>query len=422
MKTLLLLILIALAAGSFTSGAAGASFAALPKVVFDFADDRGWGDLSGPGLLRLNSRDLDGLAREETDDGVGTCWNGDAEPTSNRKPDPEGAPMMPLLPDRGSATPAAKTVPVATTKPSAPEAMAVPTHFTYRVAIGHETGVTRRDPSDVLMVGDTFYLWYSKVTKGPGVTDYPSGYAAEVWYATSPDGLLWTERGKAVRKGGAGAWDERGVFTPNLLRFGGKYYLYYTGVAAGHNNSTPTHIGVAVAEAPTGPWRKFTGNPVLSPSADATRFDSMRVDDAALVVRDGEVWFYYKGRTKGKGPGETKLGVAFADSPMGPFLKHGEPLHAGHEVMVWPQGKGVASLATAAGPRMVYYAADGLHFETRNTVTNPPAAPGAWRSDDFENNAGGKGLTWGICHVKKGGDLHLLRFDCLPQGHSSFKP
>ena len=109
--------------------------------------------------------------------------------------------------------------------------------------------------------------------------------------------------------------------------------------------------GVAVADAPAGPWQKLPGNPVLSPNADATQFDSMRVDDAALVVRNGKVWFYYKGRIKGKGPGETKLGVAFADSPTGPFTKQGEPMHAGHEVMVWPQGKGVASLATAAGPR-----------------------------------------------------------------------
>ena len=138
----------------------------------------------------------------------------------------------------------------------------------------------------------------------------------------------------------------------------------------------------------------------------------MRVDDAALVVRDEKVWFYYKGRTKGKGPGETKMGVAFADSPTGPFTKQGEPLHPGHEVMVWPQGKGVASLATAAGPRTVYYAADGVHFEPRNAVKNPPAAPGAWRSDDFENNAEGKGLEWGICHAKKGRDLFLMRFDC----------
>ena len=286
-----------------------------------------------------------------------------------------------------------------------------PADFNYRVAVGREAGVTRRDPSDVIKVGDKYYLWYSKVTKGPGVKDYPSGYSADVWYAMSPDGHKWTEQGEALGKGGRGAWDEHGVFTPNILRFGGKYYLYYTGVAANHGKSTPTNIGGAVADSPAGPWQKFSGNPVLSPSEDVTRFDSMRMDDAALLVREGKIWFYYKGRMKGKGPGETKMGVAFADAPTGPFTKHGEPLHAGHEVMVWPQGKGVASLATAAGPRMVYYAADGLHFKPGNAVTNPPAAPGAFRGDDFENNPAGKGLEWGISHANKDEDLYLMRFD-----------
>jgi len=293
---------------------------------------------------------------------------------------------------------------------------AYPADFTYSVAIGHEAGVTRRDPSDVIEVGGKYYVWYSRVTKRPGVSDYPSGYSAEVWYAISPDGQQWTEQGKALGKGGAGAWDERGVFTPNILRFGGRFHLYYTAVSAGHNNATPTptHIGVAVANSPVGPWRKFNGNPVLSPSADPAKFDSSRVDDATLLVRDGKIWLYYKGRMKGKGPGETKMGVAFAESPTGPFTKHGEPLHAGHEVMVWPQGKGVASLATAAGPRRVYYAADGLHFESWNAVQHPPSAPGAWRSDEFENSPEGKGLEWGIGHANKGGDLYLMRFDGKP--------
>jgi tRNA A37 threonylcarbamoyladenosine synthetase subunit TsaC/SUA5/YrdC len=306
-------------------------------------------------------------------------------------------------------------------KPTAGSAADFPADFSSSPAIAHEPGVTRRDPSDVIKAGDTYYLWYSKVTKGPGITDYPSGYAATVWYATSPDGRTWTERGESLGKGDAGAWDERGVFTPNILRFGGKFYLYYTAVAAGHDNAipTPTHIGVAVADSPAGPWQKFSGNPVLSPSADPAKFDSSRVDDAAMAVRDGKIWFYYKGRTKGKGPGETKMGVAFAASPTGPFTKQGDPLHAGHEVMIWPHGKGVASLATAAGPRAVYYAADGIRFERRNDVKNPPAAPGAWRGDDFKNDPEGQGLSWGIGHVQKSGDLYLIRFDSLPVGQSA---
>jgi arylsulfatase A-like enzyme len=288
-----------------------------------------------------------------------------------------------------------------------------PSRFTFQVAIGHEPGVSRRDPSDVLRVGGTYFVWYSKVKKGPGVWGYPSGYSADVWYATSTDGRQWLEQGEAVGKGGVGTWDEHGVFTPDILAYGGQYFLYYTAVAAGHSSTTPTHIGVAVAASPAGPWRKFEKNPVLSPSPDPTQFDSMRVDDAALLVRNDKVWLYYKGRQQNKTPGETKMGLAIAEAPIGPFTKHGRPLHPGHEVMVWPQGKGVASLATAAGPRQVYFSADGLSFEPRNVVSQPPAAPGAWRSDSFRNDPDGQGLVWGISHATAGGDLFLQRFDCV---------
>lgn len=287
-----------------------------------------------------------------------------------------------------------------------------PAQFAFEVAIAHEPGVTRRDPSDVIRVAGIHHVWYSKVRSGPGVFEYPSGYSAEVWHATSRDGHAWTERGRAVVKGGADAWDGHGVFTPNILIFGGRFHLYYTGVAAGHGATTATQIGVAVADSPAGPWRKFGGNPVLSPGAEPLQFDSMRVDDAALLVRDGRVWLYYKGRQRDKSPGETRMGLAFADLPTGPFARHGRPLHAGHEVMIWPEERGVASLASAAGPRMIYFAADGLHFAPRQAVRNPPAAPGVLRGDQSGDNAGaGGGPRWGLAHAAREGDLFLQRFD-----------
>ncbi len=60
--------------------------------------------------------------------------------------------------------------------------------------IGLEKGVMRRDPSDIIKVGDLYYVWYSK-------GKLKTGYDATVWYATSADGLHWTEKGEAVAKG-----------------------------------------------------------------------------------------------------------------------------------------------------------------------------------------------------------------------------
>ncbi len=288
-----------------------------------------------------------------------------------------------------------------------------PFSFDFSDAIGHEPGVTRRDPSDVICVDDTYYVWYSKVTRGPGIYRYPSGYSADVWWATSPDGKRWTEQGQALGKGPVGAWDEHGVFTPNILRFQDKYSLYYTAVAAGHDETTPTRIGVAISGSPEGPWVRFSENPVLVPSEDSKLFDSMRVDDAALIVREGKIWLYYKGRQIDHSPGETKMGLAIANHPTGPFMKHeAAPLHAGHEVLVWPHGDGVASMATAAGPRTIYFAKDGLSFQPRNAVASAPPAPGAYRADDFVNDGRGEGIQWGLCHGSLDGDVFLRRFDC----------
>lgn len=289
---------------------------------------------------------------------------------------------------------------------------AYPRSFTYSTAIAREEGVTRRDPSDVLTVGNVYYVWYSKVTNGPDVWSYPSGYSADVFYATSPDGKQWKEQGRAVGKGGAGEWDEHGVFTPNILAAAGRYYLFYTGVPRPFDKETKTAIGVAVAESPDGPWEKIDTNPVLFPSDDPEQFDSRRVDDAALIVRQGRYWLYYKGRQLDHSPGETKMGVAFAEDPEGPYEKHSAgPLHAGHEVLVWPHGEGVASMATAAGPRRIYFADDGIQFQPRIPIDKAPRAPGTFRSDGFQETEKGEGLTWGISHAKEGGDLYLLRFE-----------
>ncbi len=289
-----------------------------------------------------------------------------------------------------------------------------PCSFRFAPAIGREPGVSRRDPSDVILADHTYYVWYSKVARKDRPWSYPSGYSADVFYATSPDGKNWTEEGIAVGKGEAGAWDEHGVFTPNILAADGRYWLFYTGVAKPFDENSKTAIGLAVADSPRGPWRKLETNPVLLPSDDPRNFDSMRVDDAALIVRGGRFWLYYKGRRLEHTPGETKMGVAVAEKPQGPYVKQPPgPLHAGHEVMVWPQGSGVASLATAAGPRRVYFAADGIHFQPRNPVSSAPGAPGCFRRDAFQESTTAEGISWGISHASRAGDVYLLRFDCV---------
>ncbi|NQU21220.1 MAG: hypothetical protein HQ567_08055 [Candidatus Nealsonbacteria bacterium] len=81
-------------------------------------------------------------------------------------------------------------------------------HFQFQPArgIGRERDVTRRDVSDVIQVGDVYYIWYSKVDHGklgPELRRLKhTGYVATIWYAVSNDeGHSWEEKGQGIRWG-----------------------------------------------------------------------------------------------------------------------------------------------------------------------------------------------------------------------------
>ena len=215
--------------------------------------------------------------------------------------------------------------------------------------IGHEKGCTRRDPSDVIKVGDTHYVYYTKIYgRSPG-------YWGTLWYATSQDGgFTWKEEGQILGVGEKDAFDSQATFTPNILFANGKYYLYYTGVkptpgnkdGAFENNSTTdiTAIGLAISDSPSGPFTRLTHQPILKVSPEPDKFDSYRVDDAAMMYRNGLYWLYYKGRGRvngSRGPVHTQMGAAFSKYPEGPFTKLDNPILSGsHDVMLWQEGTG----------------------------------------------------------------------------------
>ena len=309
-----------------------------------------------------------------------------------------------------------------------PRPMTCQADFTYQpvTGIGREEGVCRRDPSDVIQVGDAWYVWYTKVVKRdtrPGRHGYPSGYQGSVFFAVSTDaGRTWAEKGEAVPKGVPGAFDSTATFTPNILVWAGRYWLYYTAVGPGFDNGpyadrNRTSIGLCAADTPGGPWKKVSDGPVFTTSRDPQTFDSYRVDDTCFLVREGRIWMYYKGRQWQRSPGETKMGAAVADRPQGPFrrLNGGRPVQdSGHEVLVWPRGKGVMSLVSNAGPNRMtlQYAADGVAFAVVGRLPkNYPKAPGAFRPDLTDPRACGQGVTWGISMAAYAGDPHLVRYE-----------
>ncbi len=303
----------------------------------------------------------------------------------------------------------------------------------------YQKGVIRRDPSAVVKVGGLYYVWY---TKGEGETaGFGSGNPdakvfpwdlTEIWYATSRDGWNWDERGRALGRGAAGEYDDRAVFTPEILAHRGKYYLVYQVVKAPYVNRVKEHISMAIADLPDGPWRKLPA-PILSPAEngrwlgeDDSRFkviakgsfDSHKVHDPCLMFYKNKFYLYYKGEQMGEamnfGGREIRWGVAIADKPEGPYTK--SPLNpitnSGHEVCVWPYRGGMAALLTTDGPEKntIQYAEDGLNFEIMSRIKWGPEAVGVVRDLDTEKSPL-EGLRWGLCHEYKGGWQYIRRFE-----------
>ncbi|MCD6347843.1 MAG: family 43 glycosylhydrolase [Bacteroidales bacterium] len=290
--------------------------------------------------------------------------------------------------------------------------------------IGYEKGCTRRDPSDIIEVNGTWYIYYTKVI------GRASGYWGTVWAAKSRDeGYSWVEIGEVLDKGESGAFDSQATFTPNILATNNKYYLYYTGVkptpgrddSVFENNSTNdfTAIGVAVSDNPEGPFLRISADPIIRVGMHQDDFDSYRVDDAVLIYRNKQYWLYYKGRSAAHGqlgPRHTKMGVAFANHPAGPYNKYERNpiLDKSHEVLAWPMGPGIACLASFSST--IEYAPDGLDFTSNPlsvNVPNRPNAPGLFRPDLTNPVTCGEIPVWGISMVHNGPECYLQRFELL---------
>ena len=295
--------------------------------------------------------------------------------------------------------------------------------FTYKElpGIGHEKGCTRRDPSDVIKVGETYYVYYTKIYgRSPG-------YWGTLWFATSTDeGYTWKEEGEILGLGRKSTFDSQATFTPNILFANGKYYLYYTGVKPTpgnengefENNSTNdiTAIGVAISDSPAGPFTRLSDEPILKVSPEADKFDSYRVDDAVMMYRNGLYWLYYKGRGRahgGGGPVHTQMGTAFSKYPEGPFTKLDNPiLSRSHEVMLWQQDTGVGALASLSST--FEYAPDGVDFMSHKLavkVQNRPIAMGVFRPDLTDRAVTNAGLHWGISMILNGDECYLIRYE-----------
>ncbi len=309
-------------------------------------------------------------------------------------------------------------------------------NFRYSELSGFDYGkvdglISRRDPSKILLINGKYYVWYTKrhtnnPPRGPKyATETVPSFdwdLAEVWYATSNDGFAWEEQGFCVQRPTKGKYGCRSNCTPDILAWGGRYYLYfqaYDEIIQGGDNCSVT---LAEADSPDGPWHSL-GTPVITPS-ETGAWDDACIHDPFPLIYKGLIWLFYKGQNNSKGENGYMIrahGVATSDNPKGPFDKSVlNPItNSGHETCLWPYKEGIVTLVSLDGPEKntIQFAKDGLNFEIKSIIQVPPIAPGPFLPDAFADNGDGRGITWGLCHINpdSGSPMNksiLARFDC----------
>jgi len=253
----------------------------------------------------------------------------------------------------------------------------------------------RRVPRAARLALGDWYVWGASMVRTPdGVchlffSRWPQELGHRAWvthsevaYATA-DGPLgpYAFQGVGLAGSGGEGWDADVIHNPTVLAAGGRFYLYYTGNRGNgeywsHRNNQ--RIGVAVADHPAGPWKRFD-RPLLDVTPGS--WDHLITTNPSVAQGpDGGFLLMYKTVGEGEMPfgGQVVHGVAFADHPRGPFARHPEPVltHPTEQFpledpFIWYGGdrfyailKDFKGLFTGAGPSLaLFQSADGLAWE-----------------------------------------------------------
>lgn len=278
----------------------------------------------------------------------------------------------------------------------------------------HHLGQAPRTPA---FESEGYWVWGSSIVKGEDgkyhmfVSRFPKSLpfhpgwmiASEIVHATSdtPEGP-YKFSDIALPARGAQYWDGRSTHNPRILKYQNKYYLIYMGST--HPFANPTYeqltldspwciigrsnkrIGLAVADSPYGPWKRFN-EPILKTKPN-TFYSFLTSNPSPIIQEDGSVMMIFKGRTY---IGDNKfsgmaLGMAYAPSIEGPYkvLNNDQPIFQvngqgeAEDPFLWKDNKGyhaifkdhVSKFTGEQGGGVMAHSKDGIRW----TVDKDPKA------------------------------------------------
>jgi hypothetical protein len=255
-------------------------------------------------------------------------------------------------------------------------------------------GVLRRSPSSILHADGLYHVWYRRERRETKDDRIPSS-AAQIWRATSTNGIRWTEEGPAL-PASRGAWHSRGRDAPFVLEEEGRLWLFFSCAAEDGRR-------VLARAASYGASQRFSvadTRAVLTGSGGETAFDAEGVDHPCVLRHRDATHLYFVGRSPFLPADEVRVGVATAAAADRAFKRRRSAVMTSRTTCLWPAAKGLILIGDSDPPSL-QYSEDGLRFQR---VTSGRTAV----SDAGVCLSGGAELPWGLANAPDGPGL--LRF------------
>lgn len=237
-----------------------------------------------------------------------------------------------------------------------------------------DANLWQESPTRIIYHDGKFHTIIMHIGRKPGDRE-----SAENIYITSDDGLKWTVEG-IVPNGEPGSWDDKWREGAQIVKFDGKFWMFYSGRSTNpeSRNKYGGGVGLLVADSPKGPWKRAVEEPLILPSEDPSAWDHDYVNNPYPVYFNGKWFIYYKSSNEKMFGGSTNGGVAIADSITGPYSKHeNNPLFDAHGSWAWVYRGGIAVLPFRSGK--IHWSPDGVRF----TNVYTPEKPGGYKAPLF---------------------------------------